>query len=318
MLLKLSMTCGPYDRSQALIDGTVKPRGIDLAVSVNSDDVGRQARSARGMFDVAEFFTGSYIADLPYKTLGLTAIPVFVKRMFRHSYIYINKRRGISTPADLNGKRVGIQNWITSAALWARGILEEDYGVDLESITWVALRPVNLAGWTPPSWLKLEVAPEGTDQYELLASGAIDAGISTETWAPCRHPDIDFLFPDYAKHERDFFKRTRCFPIMHTLVIRTSILEQHPWVARSLFDAWEESKQRCYQWLDWQRMHMTSMWFRALWEEERAAAGADIYPWGFAKTKHEVDRLLRYAHRQGLTPRRYQPEEMFWPSTLET
>jgi hypothetical protein len=92
------------------------------------------------MFDVAEFFTGSYIADLPYKTLGLTAIPVFVKRMFRHSYIYINKRRGISTPADLNGKRVGIQNWITSAALWARGILEEDYGVDLDR-SHVALRP---------------------------------------------------------------------------------------------------------------------------------------------------------------------------------
>lgn len=318
MPLKLSMTCGLYDRSQALIDGTVKPRGIELAVSVDSDDVGRQARSAQGMFDVAEFFACSYIADLPYKTLGLTAIPVFVKRMFRHSYIYINKRRGISTPADLNGKRVGIQNWITSAALWARGILEEDYGVDLESITWVALRPVNLAGWRPPSWLKLEAAPEGTDQYELLACGAIDAGISTETWAPGRHPDIDFLFPDYAEHERDFFKRTRCFPIMHTLVIRTSVLEQHPWVARSLFDAWEESKQRCYQWLDWQRMHMTSMWFRALWEEERAAAGADIYPWGYAKTKHEVDRLLRYAHRQGLTPRRYQPEEMFWPSTLET
>ena len=105
---------------------------------------------------------------------------------------------------------------------------------------------------------------------------------------------------------------------MHTLLVRTSILEEHPWAARSLFDAWEESKQRCYERQEWQRVHMTSMWYRALWEEERAAAGPDIYPWGFAKTRHEVDRMLRYVHRQGLTPRKYEPEEMFWPSMLET
>lgn len=312
------MTCGPYDRAQALIEGTVEPRGIELEVTVNADDVSRQAQSARGLFDVSEFFTGAYIADLPFKKLGFTAIPIFVKRMFRHSYIYINRTSGIRKPSDLNGKRVGVQTWITSAALWAKGILEEDHGVDLASINWVAWQPVRIAQWTPPPWLKLEIAPEGTEQYDLLASGAIDAGITTETWAPGRHPDIDFLFPDYGQQEREFFRRTGCFPIMHTLLVRTSILEEHPWAARSLFDAWEESKQRCYQRQEWQRVHMTSMWYRALWEEERAAAGPDIYPWGFAKTRHEVDRMLRYAHRQGLTPRKYEPEEMFWPSMLET
>ena len=316
--LKLSMTCGPYDRARALIEGSVQPRGIELAITVNDDDVDRQQKSARGDFDITEFFTGTYIADLPYKRLGFTAIPVFVKRMHRHSYIYINTKRGIAKPTDLNGRRVGVQNWMTSAALWGKGILEEEYGVDLESITWVAWRPVTLPGWIPPAWLKLEASPPGQSQFDLLASGAIDAGISTEIWAPGRHPDVDFLFPDYAGEERAFYRKTRCFPIMHTLLVRTPILEAHPWVAQSLYDAWEESKQRCYQWQAWQRIHMTSMGYRALWEEEQAATGGDVYPWGFAKSRDELERMLRYAHRQGLTPRLYRPEEMFWPSMLET
>jgi 4,5-dihydroxyphthalate decarboxylase len=124
MTLKLSMTCGPYDRAGALIDGSVKPEGIDLSITVNDDDVERQRQAVRGDFDVCEFFTGTYIADLPFKKLGFTAIPIFVKRMFRHSYIYINKRSGIRKPSDLNGRRVGVQTWITSAALWAKGMLE--------------------------------------------------------------------------------------------------------------------------------------------------------------------------------------------------
>jgi 4,5-dihydroxyphthalate decarboxylase len=91
MPLKLSMTCGPYDRAQALIDGSVRPDGIELDITVNDDDVDRQRRSARGEFDVCEFFTGTYIADLPFRKLGFTAIPIYVKRMFRHSYIYTNR-----------------------------------------------------------------------------------------------------------------------------------------------------------------------------------------------------------------------------------
>ncbi len=316
--LKLSMSCGPYDRAQALFDGRVKPEGIELAISVNDDDVDRQQRAARGEFDIVEFFTGTYIADLPFRKLGFTAIPIFVKRMFRHSYIYINKNKDIRKPSDLNGRRVGLQTWITSAALWAKGILEEDYGVDLESITWVAWQPVRIPDWKAPPWLKMEIAPAGSEQYDLLASGAIDAGITTEIWAPDKHPDIGFLFPDYVREEREYYRRTGCFPIMHTLLVRTSVLEAHPWVAKSLYDAWEASKQLCFAAQDWQRMHQTSMFYRALWEEERALAGPDIYPWGFKKCRLELERMLRYSHRQALTPRLYQPEELFWPSMLET
>jgi 4,5-dihydroxyphthalate decarboxylase len=318
MALKLSMTCGPYDRARALIQGGVKPEGIDLVISVNDDDVDRQQRSARGEFDVCEFFTGTYIADLPFKKLGFTAIPIFVKRMFRHSYIYINKNSGIRDAKGLNGKRVGVQTWITSASLWAKGMLEDDHGVDLASIEWVAWQSVRIPDWKAPAWLKLVNAPAGNDQFDMLAKGEIDAAITTEIWAPNRHPDIDFLFPDHGAREREYFQRTRCFPIMHTLLIRNSVLEQNPWVARSLYDGWEASKRKLYEQQEWDRIHMTSLWYRALWEEERAMAGEDIYAWGYAKTRHELDVMLGYAHRQGVTPRKYQPEDLFWPSMLET
>ncbi len=318
MTLKLNMACGRYDRAQAIISGAVKPDGIELEVHATPEDSPTLIRSRGANFDIVEFYTGRYITDLPYGTLGFTAIPIFVKRMFRHSYIYINKRKGIQSPLDLNGKRVGVQTWLTTTALWARGLLEEEYGVDLASITWVAERTETVGDWKPPSWLRLEIAPAGAKMYDLLRSGAIDAGITTRTWAPDVHPDIDFLFPNYAELERDYFKRTGFFPIMHTLLIRTAILDKHPWVAMSMFKAWEESKQLCYQWLDTQRVHLTSLWFRALWEEERSLAGNDIYPWGFSKTRAEVDKMLEYAHRQGFTPRKFNPDEMFHPSTLDT
>ncbi|MFQ5851570.1 MAG: hypothetical protein ACE5JU_13420 [Candidatus Binatia bacterium] len=163
---------------------------------------------------------------------------LFRSRGFRVDSRPLNKRVGIKSPADLNGRRVGVQTWFTTTALWMRGILQDE--------------------------------------------------------------------------------RTGFFPIMHTLLIKTDVLNENPWVAMSLFDAWQASKQRCYKWLEWQRIHQTSMWFRALWEEERGVAGSDIYPWGFRKTRAEVDKMLDYAHRQGLTSCRFEPEEMFHPSTLDT
>jgi 4,5-dihydroxyphthalate decarboxylase len=318
MALKLSMTCGLYDRSQPLIDGRVKPRDIDLEIHVNSDDRSRQRDGREGKFDVAEFFTGIYMADLEHRTLGLTAIPIFVKRMFRHSYIYVNKQVGIRSPKDLNGKRVGLQTWFTTTALWARGILEDEYGVDLKSITWVANWDEKIGNWQPPPWLKLEIAPPGAKLHDLLIAGKIDAGITTETWAPFGPPDIDFLLPNYAEEERKYFAKTGFFPIQHTLLIKNSVLEKYPWVAMSMFDAWQEAKQECYLWRDRQRVHMTGLWYRSLWEEERAVAGPDPYVWGFKKTRAEVDKMLEYTFRQGLVSRKFQPEDMFHRSTLDT
>jgi 4,5-dihydroxyphthalate decarboxylase len=318
MGLELTMICGPYDRARALIDGTVRVRGVDLKIVVNSNDAMRQQQSRERKFDIVEFYTGIYITDLSYRTFGFTAIPIFVKRMFRHSYIYVNKLKRIRTASDLNGKRIGVQAWTNTTSLWARGILEDDYGLDIRSVTWVAEKRDSVGEWKPPSWLRLEFAPNGETSEKLLEAGSIDAAVTTKTLAPKGHQDVAFLFPNYAELEREWFRRTGFFPIMHTLLIKNEVLEKNPWVAMSVFDAWEESKQRCYEWLEWQRVHQTSMWFRALWEEERAVAGTDIYPWGFNKTRAEVDKMLEYAQRHGLTQQRFKPEDMFHPSILNT
>ena len=317
-MLTLTMTCGPYDRARALITKQIKPEGINLETTVNANDPGSRLSGPDRPFDVAEFYTGLYLADLPFRSLGYTAIPIFVKRLFRHSYIYINNKVGIRNPADLNGRRVGVQTWFTSAALWARGMLEDEWGVDARSITWIAEKTDGIGDWKPPAWLKLEIAPPGVRQMDLLASGEIHAAINTGVWAPGVHPDIDFLFPNYAELERDYFRRTSFFPIMHTLLVRTEVLQREPWVAMSLFNAWMASKEACYREQEWQRVHMTGLWYRALYEEERAAGGTDFYRWGFGSCRAEVDKMLEYAFRYGLTPWKFEPENAFHASTLTT
>lgn len=318
-MLNLTMTCGPYDRVRALVDKRVQPEGINLDITLNPKSPGKLMKQANGQpFDVTEFYTGLYMADLPYHTLGYTAVPIFVKRMFRHSYIYVNKKAGIRKPSDLNGRRVGMQTWFTSAALWARGILEDDWGVDVKSITWVATNEESIGDWKPPSWLKLEFAPEGSTQLDLLDSGQIDAALTTGVWAPDVRENVDFLFPNYGQVEREYYKRTGFFPIMHTLLIRTKLLEQEPWVAMSLFNAWQASKQALYDEMKWQRVHMTALWYRELREEEMSVGGPDFYRWGFKGCRAEVDKMLEYAHRYGMTPRKFDPEDMFHSSTLTT
>jgi 4,5-dihydroxyphthalate decarboxylase len=317
-MLKLTMTCGPYDRARALIDKRVQPAGIDLDITVNDKKPGSPTHRSQGQFDVAETYTGLYMADLPYGSMGYTGIPIFVKRMFRHSYMYINTKSGIRSPTDLNGRRVGLQAWSTSAGVWARGILEDEWGLDVRSITWVVQHAGAIGDWKPPSWLKLEIVPPGVKPFDLLATGDIQAALDTGLWAPGVHPNIDFLFPNYDELERDYFRRTGFFPIMHTLLIKTALLEKEPWVAMSMFDAWMASKQACYEELKWQRVHMTSLWYRALREEEMAAGGDDFYCWGFKKTRAEVSKMLEYVFRYGLLPRRFEPEEAFHPSTLGT
>ena len=175
-----------------------------------------------------------------------------------------------------------------------------------------------MAYWQPPPWLKLEYVPKGSNQFDLLATGVTDAAITTDIWAPNVHPDIDFLFPNYAEVERDYYTRTGMFPIMHTLLIKTDLLEKEPWVAMSMFDAWMASKQALYDEMRWQRVHLTALFYRALREEEMTLGGDDFYRWGFKECRAEVDKMLEYVHRYGMVPHKSEPEEMFHPSTLDT
>lgn len=316
--LRLSLACGPYDRVQPLIDGRVRPEGVDLEVRLGKNTRRRQQETVDGLHDAAEFYLGAYIADRAHRTLGVTAIPVFIKRMFRHSYVYVNRRGGIGSPEELAGKRIGIQSWFTTTAIWMKGVLADDYGVDLSSVMWVSEFSETYLGVTAPDWARIEPLGAGESLHALLVDGQVDAVITTRIWAPDGHGDITFLWPDYDRVEREYYMRTGSFPLMHVLVVRDDVLQRHPGVAMRLYDACQEAKRQTYEWLAWQRVHQSSMWFRHLWEEEQAVSGGDPYAWGFAATEHEVDRLLDLCWRQGVTQRRLRPSELFHPSTLAT
>ena len=308
------MLVARYDRNAALLDGRVPVEGIDVQIHEENNDRTRQRLGLTGSYDVWEAYAGRYLMDLAAGRREFTAIPVFPKRCFRHSSIYVRPGGPVARASDLAGRRVGLQHWSTTAALWAKGILAEDYGLGLASVTWVQTSPDG-PSWAPPPWLRLEQAPPDSDLATLLRAGEIDAAITSEAWVPYEHPDLDFLFPDYASLEREYFARARIFPIMHLLLVRTTILDTDPAVATQLFRAWDAAKLACFDRMERDRLVISSMWFQALLQEERAAMGSnDTYPWGLERSRHEIAKLLDYAVAQGIVSDRLRPEDMFHPS----
>ena len=308
------MLVARYDRNADLLDGRVPVEGIDLRIHEENNDRARQQLGLTGSYDVWEAYAGRYLMDLAAGRREFMAIPVFPKRCFRHSSIYVRPGGPVARPSDLAGRRVGLQHWSTTAALWAKGTLADDFDVDLGSVDWVQTSPDG-PSWTRPPWLRLEQAPPDSDLAMLLQAGEIDAAITSEAWVPYEHPEFDFLFPDYASLERAYFARTRIFPIMHLLLVRTTILDTDPAVATRLFRAWNAAKLACLDRMERDCLLVSSMWFQALLQEERAAMGSnDTYPWGLERSRHEIAKLLDYALAQGIVPDRLRTEDLFHAS----
>ena len=311
------MLVARYDRSAPLIDGEVSIPGIELEVTADNDDPRRQCAGLSGRFDVWEAYAGRYLLDHEAGRRDYVAIPVFPKRTFRHGSMYVRRDGSVSGPVALRGRRVGVQHWSTTAAIWAKGILAEEHGVDLGSIDWIQTSP-DERPWHRPAWLRLDQAPPGAGLETLLREGTIDAAITSEAWVPYEHPDFTFLLPDYADRERAYFGRTRIFPIMHVLLVRAAILDADPSVGPRLFAAWTEAKERCFERMERERLVVSSMWFQSLLEEERTAAGTrDTYPYGLHRSRDALAKLIDLAVLQGLLPVARPIETYFHPAALE-
>ncbi len=319
MTLTLTMGCGAYDRTIPLADGTVVPEGIDLKVTNMSPGELFRLQARKAQFDVAEFSLSTYSMLLGQGDDRFVGIPVFPSRMFRHRSIFINTDAGIRRPEDLAGKRIGTPEFQQTAGVWIRGFLEDDHGVAQDDVEWHfgsfnepgpyhERAPVKL-----PDSLPHRIIPETTTLSEQLANGDIDAIISAQAPASLgRSPKVARLFPDYPAVEQDYFRRTGYFPIMHTVVIRRSVYEENPWVARALFDAFMEAKRvgtarlaadgTPYAGLPWLTHHL---------EELALAMGPDPYVYGYQGSLSNVEGFLRMSQRQGLTPRRLDPAELF-------
>jgi 4,5-dihydroxyphthalate decarboxylase len=310
--IELTLACGDYEIMRALKDGDIRPDGIDLKVLTDMDSPTRHWRFLRnGEFDVAEVSCSSYIAardnDLPFR-----AIPVFPHRRFRHGFAYINTAKGIATPKDLIGRRIGVKFFLISAALWMRGILEHEYGVPFRSIEWFTELDEDV-DFTPPDDLKLTRVPPTKSIVEMLVDGELDALLHSDIIEPLRRndPRVARLFPDYKAEEAAYFKKTGIFPIMHVIAIKREIVERYPWVPVNLFRAFNRSKAAAMKRMENPRI-VPLAWYREAWEEQEELFGPDPWQYGLGENNRKtLDTLVGFSFEQGLIKKKLPLEELF-------
>jgi 4,5-dihydroxyphthalate decarboxylase len=324
--LRLSLACWNYDRTRALMDGSVQPDGIDLTyLNLPVEETFFRMLRHRE-FDIAEMSLSSYAVSMFREPRPFVAIPIFPSRFFRHSCIYVNADAGIRTPKDLIGKRIGTPEYQMTAPVWIRGILSDHYGVPVDSVTYCTGgeeepgRSEKLKLDLPPN-IRIEPIGETQTLSSMLASGEIDA-LHT-----ARMPSsfstgggrVRRLFDNYKDVEQSYYRQTGIFPIMHTLVVRREVYEQNRWVAQSLYKAFVEAQKRAYDDLYVTAALKTMLpWLTHHVEETRALMGDDFWSYGFERNRATLATFLRYHHEQGLSKRLLTPEELFAPEAMES
>jgi 4,5-dihydroxyphthalate decarboxylase len=322
--LRLSLACWDYDRTRALQDGSVQAEGIELNF-LNLPVEETFFRMIRhGEFDVAEMSLSSYTVSRFRTPQPFVAIPVFPSRFFRHSCIYVNAKAGIRTPADLIGKRIGVPEYQMTAPVWIRGILAEHYGVPIDSVTYLTGgeeepgRPEKQA-LDLPSNIKVKSIPADRTLAHMLFHGEIDALHTARRPSTYNGREVVRLFEDYPAIEREYFRTTGIFPIMHTVAIRRNVYERDPWIAQSLYKAFCGAQKRTYADLaETAALKAMVPFLNAEIERTIREMGQDYWPYGLDRNRVALSTFLRYHHEQGLSPRMLTPDELFAPEALES
>lgn len=323
--LKLSLAMGNYDRTRAIVDGRVQIDGVDPVPMLLSPEEMFFRAFRHEAFDISEISLSSYSISVARGNPHYVAIPVFLSRAFRHTSVYIRTDKGIDTPQDLKGKRIGIAEYQLSANVWVRGILEEEYGVKPSDIIWVRGgmdtpgRPEKIKVQLPDD-IRMEEAPVGSTLNGMLEAGEIDGFIGPR-WPRCfaeRHPHVGRLFADSIATAEAYFEKTRIFPIMHVLGVRRSLAEEYPFLPAALLKAFTQSKLLAEEALsDTSATKVTMPFVEDNLNRVHALMGDDPWSYGVGGNAHVLNKFLDYHASQGLSPRRVEIEELFHPSTLE-
>ena len=309
-----------YDRTLPLISGEVQPEGIELEYVTDLPNAIFRRMFATEEFDASELSSSNFIIERARGDQRFVALPVFPSRVFRHNSMYVNVDAGIDQPQDLVGRRVGIPEYLQTANFWARGILQDEYGVRPEDLRWVRGDTEKLKLPLPTN-LDITQAPPGRTLSDLLEAGEIDALISPRKPAciEARSPRVRRLFPDYPQVEAEYYHRTGHFPIMHLVAIRRHVYERDRSIARRLYDAFVEAKRRAYVGLAEGVFLTTSLPLQIAYaEESRATFGDDPFPYGTAANRHTLSAVARYVHEQGMADRVLDVEEIIVPELLDT
>jgi 4,5-dihydroxyphthalate decarboxylase len=322
--LQLSVAIGDYDRMRPLVDGLVQIDSVDAQFMLLDPEEIFFRAFRHADFDVCELSLSSYSVKTAAGTSPYIAVPVFPSRAFRHTSVYVRTDR-IKSPADLKGRRVGVPEYQLTANIWVRLFLEEDYGIRPSDITWVRggyehpgrIEKISLK---LPSDVVVENARADATISDLLASGELDAVIGPR--APScfdrGHPHVGYLFADPQATATDWYRRTRLFPIMHTLGIRRTLTEKHPWLPVAVYKAFERSKAIALTKLsDTSATKVTLPFVEEQLGAARRLMGEDFWSYGLESNREVLRRFLERHHAEGLSSRLLNPEELFHPSALE-
>lgn len=320
-MLRLSIATELYDRTAALHDGRVRPEGIEATwLALNVEQTFWRMLQHRE-FDVSELSLASYVIRRDQGHADLVALPVYLSRTFRHDCIYVNADAGIREPKDLLGRRMGVPEYQITAAVFARGLLSDDFGVAPADLHWFqgGLEEPGRVPHTrvdPP--VPIEKIPNDKTLARMLEDGEIDALISPRVPSTFKSGSgkVVRLFPDPWSVARDYFTRTAIFPIMHLVVIRSEIVDANPWVPQTLSKAFLAAKRIADANLRETAALPISLPFLVQHAEETATLmGADFWPYGVEPNRPTLEAFTRYAHEQGLIGTRPGIEELFPEST---
>lgn len=316
---------GDYDRTRALYDGRVQIDGVEpVFMLLNPEEMFFRAMRSQD-FDIAELSFSSYLVKHSRGESPYIAVPVFLSRAFRHTSIYVRRDR-IKTPEDLKGCRIGVPEYQLTAIVWARALLEDEYGIKPSDVTWVRGgidtpgRPEKIKLDLPAN-VRLESAPEGKTITELLDEGEIDAFIAPRPPGvqALRNPAVGWLFDDPTAVAKDFYRRKRVFPIMHVVGIRNALAQQHPWLPGAVVKAFTQSKAAALESLgDTSATKVTLPFVEEQLHAARALMGQDYWSYGVAQNQPTLETFLRYHHSQGLSSRQVPLSEVFHPATYES
>ena len=323
--LNLSVAVRDYDRTRPLTDGSVQIDGVEpIYMALDPEEIFFRAfRHAE--FDICELSMSSFTVKTVQGDNPYVGVPVFVSRAFRHTSFYVRTDR-IRKPADLKGRKVGVPEYQLTANVWARAVLEDDYGVKPSDIHLIrggleeAGRQEKIA-IKLPSDVKLDPAPEGQTLSRMLEAGEIDAfiGPRVPSCFECGHPQVGWLFPDPIAAAKDYFKRTRIFPIMHIVGVRREIVARHPWLPAAVLKAFEKAKTIALERLaDTSSTKVTLPFVEEQLRGARELMGNDFWSYGVDANRHVLETFLRHHHKQGLSSRLLTVEELFHPTTFET
>lgn len=321
--LQLSIAIGDYDRTRPLHAGEVAIDGVDpVFMALEPEEMFFRAFRQRA-FDVSEISLSSYLVKHARGESPYVGLPIFLSRAFRHTAIYVRRDR-ITDGRALKGRRIGLPEYQLTANVWARALLQDDFGVHPRDVTWVRGgivtpgRPEKIA-LDLPADIRIEAAPEGETISSLLARGELDAMIGPR--APLgfgSDPAIGWLYPDTQAAATDYHRRTGIFPVMHLLGVRRELVERHPWLPVALMKAFERAKALAFERLADPSAPKVSLPFL---EEQlvaaRALLGPEIWRYGVAANRATLEAFVQHHHDQGLSARRVPVEELFDPTTYE-